>query len=374
MNILVISTVSYRSNGITQVIRNLYGNDWYKNDELSFLFPDDNDASLIAELEDKGFTVYQFPRYENGIWSYYKFLKQIVRNKNIEIVHIHGNSHALIIELFASMAEGCKIRICHSHNTTCNNILVHKLISPLFNMLCTHRIACGEAAGRWMYGNKEFIIIHNGINTEQFRFNIDSRNRIRNQYGIEENIIVIGHVGNLNKQKNQGFLIDIMNKVKCREHYRLMLVGEGEKRAELERKALELGIEDQVFFVGCTSDVPAYLSAMDVIAMPSLYEGLPLSLVEAQANGLNCVVSSAITEEAYISGNVFFIKNEGSIEDWVNAINHFSTDQDRVKSSDFAINAIRESGYEIDMEISRLYKLYVDLGKRNGKKNNTEYQ
>ena len=357
MNILVISTVRYRSNGISNVIRNIYLNDAFKEDDISFLFPADNDAPMVEELEHKGFKVYQFPRYEQGTLAYYRYVKQLVKKDNIEIVHVHGNSHALLIELLASKMGGCKIRICHSHNTTCNNVVIHKVLAPFFNILCTERLACGEAAGRWMYGNKQFQIINNGINTEKFRFNGEDRIRIRKQYGITDNEIVVGHVGNLNAQKNQTFLLDAMSNLKNIEKYKLMLVGEGAKRVELEKKTLNLGLNNRVIFVGATQEVPAYLSAMDVITMPSLYEGLPLSLIEEQANGLTCVVSDNITREVDKTGLIKF----ASLDDlsiWIKELECVQLDSDRTTSSKMAITRIKEAGYSIDNEAAKTRAIY----------------
>ena len=357
MNILVISTVRYRSNGISNVIRNIYLNDTFKEDDISFLFPGDNDAAMVEELEQKGFKVYQFPRYEQGTLAYFRYVKKLVKKYNIELVHVHGNSHALIVELLASKMGGCKIRICHSHNTTCNNTVMHKVLAPFFNILCTERLACGEAAGRWMYGNKPFQIINNGINTEKFRFNEEDRIRIRKQYGITDNEIVIGHVGNLNIQKNQTVLLDVMSKLNNIEKFKLLLVGEGQKRAELEEKTLRLGLNNRVIFVGATEEVPAYLSAMDVIAMPSLYEGLPLSLIEEQANGLTCIVSDNITREVNKTGLIKF----ASLDDlsmWTNELECVQLDSDRTTTSRKAITRIIEAGYCIENEAAKTRAIY----------------
>lgn len=363
MNILVISTVRYRSNGISNVIRNIYLNDAFKEDDISFLFPADNDASMIEELEQKGFKVYQFPRYEQGNLPYFRYVKKLVQTNNIEIVHIHGNSHALLVELLASMAGGCKVRICHSHNTTCNNVVMHKVLAPFFNVLCTERLACGEAAGRWMYGNKQFQIINNGINTEKFRFNGEDRIRIRKQYGITDNEIVVGHVGNLNAQKNQTFLLDAICKLKYIEKFKLMLVGEGAKRVELEKKTLNLGLNNRVIFVGATQEVPAYLSAMDVITMPSLYEGLPLSLIEEQANGLTCVVSDNITREVDKTGLIKFAPLD-DLSMWIKELECVQLDSDRTTSSKMAITRIKEAGYSIDNEAAKTRAIYEKTIKR----------
>lgn len=358
MNILVISTVRYRSNGISNVIRNIYLNDTFKEDDISFLFPGDNDAAMVEELEQKGFKVYQFPRYEQGTLAYFRYVKKLVKKDNIEIVHVHGNSHALIVELLASKMGGCKIRICHSHNTTCNNTVMHKVLAPFFNILCTERLACGKAAGRWMYGNKPFQIINNGINTEKFRFSNKDRNLIRKQYGITENEIVIGHVGNLNIQKNQKFLIDVVKEIIKYQPCKCMLVGEGDKLSELQEQVKILNLTEFVIFCGVTNNVPAFLSAMDIIVMPSLYEGLPLALIEEQANGLICYVSDCITREANVTGNVNFISIEKREKVWADTIINGLHNYNRANTSDEAIRIICKKGYSINHEAKKLKQVY----------------
>ena len=359
MKILIISTVRYRYNGISNVINNLYKNETFSREEVSFLFPSDSDSLMIAELENMGFQVYQYPRYEKNIFKYYKFVKKIVREKRIELVHIHGNSHMLITELLASMLGGCKVRICHSHNTTCNNIRIHKLLLPIFNLLCTDRFACGRDAGIWMYGKKDFYIINNGIDTGKFSFSQCNRNLIRKELNIDADKFVIGHVGNLNKQKNQTLLLDIMNALLIKKDCECILVGEGEERIVLEEKCQKLGIENLVHFCGATRNVAAYLSAMDMIIMPSLYEGLPLALIEEQANGLPCIVSNVITREVNKSGNVYFVKNMNDINQWIELIiNKSGNIQCRQSVSEDSIKRIVESGYDINTEVLKIYNYY----------------
>ncbi len=360
MNILVISTVSYRANGIANVIRNLYVNDTFHNENMFFLFPLDNDESMISDLKNSGYKVFEFPRNKKNTIQYFCQVYHMVKSNHIQIVHIHGNSHSVTIELLASFLAGCKIRICHSHNTTCTHKAIHRLLTPAFGLLCTDRFACGEEAGRWMYGNKEFRVVKNGIDTERFRYRENDRERVRFQYKIGEDEFIIGHIGNLNRQKNQAFLIELIADINLNRACKCLLVGEGENKDDLEKMVKDLGLEEKVFFCGTTKDVPAYLSAIDVIVMPSLYEGLPLSLIEAQASGLDCVVSGVITKEVNLTGKVYYVNNLNSKEDWLKEIEGKDIKKDRNKYSQNAINIIRSSGYDIKAEVQELYEYYKD--------------
>ena len=341
------------------MIKNLYKNEVFRHEKITFVFPADNDASMISELKEYGYSIHEFPRYERGTASYFLDLMRFIRMNRFDIVHIHGNSHALIVELLAALVGGCNIRICHSHNTTCNNKIIHWALGLLFNCLCTDRFACGEDAGKWMYGKKRFRIVHNCIDTERFLFNPEERMKIRKEYGIDEKELVLGHVGNFNEQKNQIMLLKIVHEILKTTNCKCMLIGEGETRKRLEEKCKELKIENTVIFCGVTSAVESYLSAMDIIVMPSIYEGLPLSLIEEQANGLKCVVSSTITKEVDKTGNVVFIVDPNDISMWKSTIIENATYNNR---SDISLNAIQniiESGYDIKTEVSNIYSYYI---------------
>lgn len=360
MNILVVSTVRYRANGISNVIRNLFSNDFYLNEKVSFVFPTDNDPSMINELKLRGYKIYEYPRYEKNRLSYLIFLYKLIKKNSIDIIHVHGNSHALVIELIAALMGGCKNRICHSHNTTCNSILFNKLLSPIFNLLCTNGFACGVDAGKWMFGNKKFQVINNGINIEKFKFSKVDRRQIRDKYSITEDYIVLGNVGNLNAQKNQIYILDILASLNSKGKYKLMLIGEGEKKEEILCKAKELNLTDNVIFVGVTDKVSSFLAAIDIIIMPSLYEGLPLSLIEEQANGLPCIVSNVITKEVNLTEMVYF-SSLNDVEEWVNKIDGLDFTNSRTTLSEHACKRISDSGYDIVQEASKLKKYYDSL-------------
>lgn len=360
MKILIISTVRYRSNGISNVIRNLYTNKVFKQDEIDFFFPEHCDESMVDELisfKKRKVIISKFPR--NNIIKYFNYIKKIVSKNKYDIVHIHGNSHTMCLELLAAKLAGCNVRIAHCHNTTCNSRFLNFLLTPLFNFSCNFRFACGVDAGKWLYKRKSFTIINNGIDTGKFQFNYENRQNIRAQIGLT-NEIIICHVGNFNEQKNQKFLIDIFSELyKSDIKYRLMLIGEGYMRVEMENKVNSLGLSDVVYFIGKTNNVSAYLSAADMIVMPSLYEGLPLTLIEEQANGLVCVVSDTITKESDKTGLLTFVPLD-NIEKWKNAISGISF-TDRNVASKNAINSIRSKGYSIDCQAVILRNQYANM-------------
>lgn len=366
MNILIISTVKYGANGLSNVIKNLYCNDTFSNKKLVFLLPVGSDDSMIAELNELNFCVVISNRSKRTIVSYFNQIKEIIKSKNIDILHLHGNSHTLTIELLAAKSAGCRVRIVHAHSTSCNHGMLHKLLTPIFNKYYTHSLACGDAAGKFMFGNKPFTIINNGIDTARYAYNEEARRKIRTQYNLEEDNIVIGHVGGFNNVKNQSFLIDILKALLIHsKKYRLMLIGDGKTHQDVKNKAIQLGVLDSVVFTGVTKKVSEHLSACDIIVMPSLFEGFPLSLVEEQANGLQCICSDVITRAVNLTGNVSFISLDESPEVWADAVKNTVFFSDRNGASIQSIKKIKEAGGSIEDEVRKLEKFYSTLVEDN---------
>ena len=276
----------------------------------------------------------------------------------------HGNSATLSLEMAAARFAGCKIRISHCHNTKCRFPIIHRILLPLFNSLCTHRLACGDAAGYWLYKNKDFRVFFNGIDTERFSFDIAKRNKVREQLGITVDQTVIGHVGAFNEVKNQSFLVDVLSSLLtvCPE-YLVLFVGSGPLYETLKEKVASLQLQGNVIFVGETDCVAEYLNACDLIAMPSLYEGLPLSLIEEQANGLSCIVSDTVTNETDKTGNLIFLSLSEGANKWANVIRGIQrvTDRKRQNNSEIAVELIKQSGYDIYIGADNLRKYYFEI-------------
>lgn len=365
MKILMVNTVATEKNGITNVIMNIVSNindEGVKVDLISINKP----ATLYYDiLEQHGGKIFVLNRSRKKILMYVQELKRIIKKESYDVIHVHGNSHTVILELLAAKLAGCTVRIAHAHNTTCRSHLSHLLFTPFFNFLCTHRLACGQDAGRFMHGRHEFVVVNNGVDTKRFSFCPEARQKIRVQYGVQDKI-VIGHVGMFNVAKNQLFLLEVLKSLLSRnEQYCLMLLGEGERLQAVEHKAIQLGIRDSVFFVGGTDNVPEYLSAMDFIMMPSLFEGLPLTLIEEQASGLICLVSDRIAKEADKTGNLLFLPLENGPEAWVETVEKLNLTTCRINNSKVAIQKIKACGYSIENEAQKLKQYYVGTVQTN---------
>lgn len=359
LKILVVMTTEFGLDGITNVILNYYRAIDKSNLQIDFVLPNRIDEGINAEFERNGSRVFQLCNRMKSPFSYIRKLSRIMKENQYDIVHAHGNSCTLAIEMFSAKISGVKVRISHSHNSTCRFKFVNFILRYPFNMLYTKAFACGIKAGEWLYQNKSFEIITNGININKYNFNIESRELYRRKYNLNNNNLVVGFVGNFNYQKNHDYLISIFAElIKCDERYRLLLVGDGELRGDIEEKINRLGLSEMVTIIGKSSEVPQLLQAMDLIIMPSRYEGLPLSVIEAQAAGLNCFVSGNVTREIALTNLVQFIELDMDPKEWAKIILNAKF-VDRHRSQDIINKEIIEAGYDIDRNAKKLKDLYI---------------
>ncbi|MCD4827130.1 MAG: glycosyltransferase family 1 protein [Acholeplasmataceae bacterium] len=254
-------------------------------------------------------------------------IRNIVKKNRYIIVHRHGdNSFFISVDLFAAKIGGAKELISHSHNTSTKAKFLHKLFRKFNNKISNHKFACGNDAGQWMYRNNNFTIIKNGIDLKFFEYKLKYREEIRSELDIESNRFVICHVGRFNEQKNHIFIIDIFAELlKTLPKAILLLIGDGELRNQIERKIKHLGIEKNIYLLGKRNDINKILMGSDLFLFPSLFEGLPVSLIEAQASGITIVMSSVITDEVIISRNVEKISLSQDNLFWVKQIVNYST-------------------------------------------------
>lgn len=361
MKILVVNTNLTDKNGVAGVIFNYLqaiNKDGLQMDLVSINHPS---QQYIDIVENNGGHLFVIERSMSGIFKYWLKLRKLISHENYDIVHIHGNSHTVVLELSAAWAAGCKVRIVHSHNTNCEHNFIHKFFKPLFDNLVTYRLACGKEAGRWMYGNKPFIVLNNGVDTNKFSYRGESRIKIRHQLNIDSKCFVLGHVGYFYEVKNHRQIINVFEILYHRnENMRLILIGDGVLKEEMQHLLEVKGLSDVAFLTGNISNVDEYLNAMDAIIMPSLFEGLPLTLIEEQANGLPCIVSDNITREADKTGNLHFLSLTEPLSVWADCIEHLQDGKSRKDRSLNAIEQIKEKGYDIQEEAKVLKKIYKD--------------
>lgn len=316
----------WKGGGVESVVMNYYRHIDRNKIQFDFLIDEDSTNIPTEEIEKLGGKIILIPPYQK-LPKYIKALKKIFKENNYHIVHSHINTLS-VFPLYAAKKAGVKVRIAHSHSTSnpkevLRNIIKY-ILKPLSKKYATDYFACSEFAGRWLFGNKAFdkgkvTIIHNAIDIDKFKFDEKARKSIRQELEIAEDTLVIGHVGRFMKQKNHTFLIEVFNEVhKENPNSKLILVGEGPLLEKIKEKAKKLGLNDSVLFLGQRKDVNKLYSAMDVFCLPSLYEGLPVVGIEAQAASIKCIFSNNITAETVISKNTDRLKINRKM--WVDAI------------------------------------------------------
>lgn len=365
MKIAMINTVRTQRNGITNVIFNLLGamGEDIRVDLVSIHEPE---ASYYEAVAARGGQLHVVSRSIRHPARYVKQLSALIQNEGYDIVHAHGNSTTLALEMVAAKRAGCPVRIAHSHSTGCKYKALHRLLGPVFQKTCTHRLACGEAAGKWLYGERAFTVVNNGIETERFAFSPEARQTVRQALGIPAEAPVLGHTGIFNENKNQSFLLEILAAKEAPEDLELILLGDGPMRETVEEKAAELGLTERVHFVGNVADVENYLSACDLFALPSRFEGLPLSLVEAQASGLTCLASDTVTREADMTGGLCFLPLDAGAAVWARALK--AALPERREASVRAVERIVARGYDIAAEAAKLKEYYRKAVEERGTK------
>lgn len=298
--------------GIQNFIMNVYRNIDRSKIQFDFLVHAHEEGAFDKEIEMLGGKLYKLNKLSGkNFFKYSSDLKKVFRSQpEYRIIHSHLNLLNSFVLKEAAKAN-IPVRISHSHTNSLLNTGIKKLIKLYAksesNKYCTHAFACSKEAGIWQFGQKAWdggkvTVIPNGIDTEKFKFNEAVRRTIRSRLGITAGDFVIGHSGGFRAVKNHKFLLEVFARViKEAPNAKLLLTGDGGLRKEIETSAAEKGLTESVFFTGSVPNVCGFLQAMDCFAFPSLYEGLGMSLVEAQAAGLQCFASDTIPQEAVLS-------------------------------------------------------------------------
>lgn len=281
-----------------------------------------------------------------------------------DVVHIHCNNGLGLLYAEAARRAGCIVRVVHSHNTAVEDgCAVKRIMSSIlkrrFSSAPTQCVACSELAGAYLFGDKSFELIRNGIDVERFAFDSCARRDVRSQFGIDGDALVLGHIGSGIPVKNTGFIIDLVRELSDHSvDVHALLVGSGEEIEALKTHSIDVGVSDRVHFTGVVADSWRYYSAMDMFLLPSHYEGLPISLIEAQANGLQCIASDVVSKEANVAELVSYLPL-GDAEPWATAVLGDSVCKtDRSCISDKASKAICSAGYSLESLGSQLSCLY----------------
>lgn len=313
--------------GAETFIMNLYRNIDRKKVQFDFLVY--GKGFFDEEIRNLGGKIFYMDYITKiGQLKYKKQLSNFFKeHPEYQIVHSHIDQVTGII-LETANECGIKIRIAHSHSTKNSNNLLGKIYKKYLQQKilknATSLLACGPKAAKWLYKDKskEAIIINNGIDIGKFRYSIEKRNKIRKELSIDEDTTVIGHVGRFSKVKNHRFLIEIYREyIKKNPNAMLLMIGIGPLKGEIEKLVEKHDLKNNVRFLGLRQDVNDIYSALDYIVFPSLYEGISISLIEAQISGVKILASDTIDKNTDISKNIKWLSlKKDSASDWSNKI------------------------------------------------------
>lgn len=323
-----------------------------KDIEFNFLLRSNVNENLIR-LENVG-KVFIAPPFPKNVVSNYVYTKNFLKNNQYDYIHFHMNSLVYTYPIYLSKKYNRAKVIVHSHNSFAANFLassLHKTNKQLIDWKCIKCIACSDNAGKWMF-NQEYSIVNNSIDLKKFYYDYEVRRKIRKELKIKDDDILLGNVGRMVNQKNQKYLLDIIEKLD--ENYKLLIVGDGELKADLARKILEKKLESRVILLGNTNNVEQYLLSMDMFLMPSFYEGFSIALVEAQASGLPVFINKeALSIDSPVTDLVKSISLT-NINRWTESIRKYNLEYDRTKY----LEIMERKGLGIDNLQKNLVELY----------------
>jgi len=334
---------------------------------FDLLYQYEPNPQILERFNEAGINCIQIPdkvRHPlKHLWTMFRFF----RKGRYDVVHSHLDWYMNSYVCFLAMLAGIKKRIAHHHQAytveTSFRALPRNLLCAIMRIPCkffaSHWLACGEAAAINGWGNRavkkgEVTILPNAVDPERFRFSESARREIRAKYGFAENDFVIGNVGRFFPEKNHKFIVELFSEYsRHHSHCKLLLVGNGPLQTEIQNLVKQKGLEDKVIFAGLQKNVVGFYGAMDVLLLPSTREAFPMTLVEAQYNGLPCLVSAAVPKETAITDNVFPLPVDDN-KPWCEKISSLNVVIDRgnpqIKSERFDVRKcykMLESLYQI---------------------------
>lgn len=314
------------------------------------------------EITAMGGRMHRIPAKSQNQKEFSRQLGEVVqKNQYTSVLRITSNAMGFM-DLKIAKKAGAEICSARSSNSSDGSgwklWLAHKLGRLLYGKFVDVRFAPSDLAAQYTFGKKAYssgnvTILHNAVDLNVFRYDESDRIAIREEFGIENDTLLVGHVGRFMTQKNHGFLLNVFGEMlKKKPNSKLLLVGKGDLEQQIRDQSVAMGIGERVIFAGVRADIPRLLSAMDVFVFPSLYEGMPNTVIEAQATGLPCVIADTITREANITGIVDYMSLAMSAEKWADAALSKISDSRKNTHPDFVSN-----GYDIDTVANDFIKL-----------------
>ncbi|MBQ3789953.1 MAG: glycosyltransferase family 1 protein [Lachnospiraceae bacterium] len=367
--IRVLQSVSNMARaGIETMLMNYYRHIDRERIQFDFIANKPLPGEYDEEIRVMGGRIFVGPGLRPDCFSTYQLFMEGIIEQNPDIKIVHGHNEAMAYyALYGAQKAGVKVRIAHAHNTKIGfdyKYPVKILCKQLLPGAATDYWACGRDAGIYYFGKKRWEkrgeIIHNAINLDRFRFDPEVRERVRREHGLED-CYLVGHVGRFAKQKNHPQLLDIFGEVaRADDKARLILIGVGGTEAAMRRKAVQMGLGEKVLFLGQMANVNDWYQAFDCFVLPSLFEGLPVTGIEAQTAGLPCLFSDRVTDEVLLTPEAIRLSIKDNNEEWASRILSLRGEHDRTSG----IEMVRDAGYDIRQEAGKLQNRYIEMAER----------
>lgn len=332
--------------------------------QLDFLTHRSAEGAYDEEIRDLGGRIFRAPRlFPQNYFAYRRFMHAFFAEHAFPVVHSHIDAMSAFP---LALARSCKVpvRVAHSHNDSIDNDIkypIKEIARKRLPDIATHYWACSEAAGTFLFGDdkrEKLHIVKNAIDLSNFAFDEMKRKSVRAELGAFNGQLVIGHVGRFSAVKNQSFLLDVLVALVARgENAMLVLVGDGELRRKVEGKTESAGLSSHVRFLGLRDDISQLVQGFDVLAFPSLHEGIPLALIEAQASGLPVLASDRVSAEALVLQSCAQMGLNDSPDAWAEKLRYLA---DQGRNND-GIKALTAAGYEICKSAEMLQESYLAL-------------
>lgn len=354
--------------GAETMLMNIYRHIDREKLQFDFVVHTDRPCAFDDEIRALGGRIYACPEYTGfNQRAYSRWWRNFFKeHPEYKVLHCHP---ARVAPTVLSQARRAGVRtVVHSHNTDTGNGVRRLILSFLQRGIrggADRYLACSKPAAEWLFGKKiaaseSCYVLNNGIEPELYKYDPNVRSEMRLELGISDKT-VIGHTGRFNEVKNHSYIIDVFAEYKKLDPESvLLLAGDGPLRRQTEIKAESLGLADSVIFTGASSRVPELLSAMDVFIMPSLFEGLPLSIIEAQASGLNCLASDGIPADCNITGAVTFMPLRAGADEWAKKLSELVNPADRADRT----GTVAAAGYDVTKNAAWMEDFYLGLFKK----------
>jgi glycosyltransferase EpsF len=349
--------------GAETFIMNIYRKIDREKIQFDFVCSKKDVAFYDAEIKELGGRIFYIDEPKKiGLYKSFKQIKKILENREFDVVHSHISLFSGIVLMAANYAK-IPIRIAHSHSAVLDKIgilrnVYTKLMKTLINIYATKKLSCGELAAKYLYGkSKDIIILNNCIDLEKYNnISLTDSIKLKKSLNISDNTFIIGHVGRFSKVKNHMFIIEIAKRIKQeKRNFKILLVGDGELREQVQEDIISNNLQDNIQVLGIRKDIPEMMNIFDVLLLPSLFEGFPIVILEAQAANLPCIVSDTISNEIELGFGLVEFASLNNVDTWIDKI--LAHKNNKLKNENIVVD-MSKLGYDIVYNVEKLYDIY----------------